>query len=51
MESDVSPLLLKRLDHMISVDSSMTRSISDLNAITVEVDSANSSPGLIRVRL
>lgn len=30
------------------VDSSMTRSISDLNAITVEIDSVNSSPGTAR---
>ncbi|UXI21548.1 hypothetical protein NH340_JMT07491 [Sarcoptes scabiei] len=30
------------------IDSSMTRSISDLNAITLEIDSANSSPGLAR---
>ena len=31
------------------VDSSMTRSTSDLNAITVEIDSVNSSPGTVRV--
>ncbi|XP_075680751.1 protein EFR3 homolog stmA isoform X2 [Dermatophagoides pteronyssinus] len=30
------------------VDSSMTRSTSDLNAITVEIDSVNSSPGTVR---
>ncbi|KAJ6222144.1 hypothetical protein RDWZM_000689 [Blomia tropicalis] len=30
------------------VDSSMTRSISDLNAITLEIDSVNSSPGVGR---
>ncbi len=36
---------------LYSVDSSMTRSISDFNTITVEVDSANSSPGVVRVRL
>ncbi len=29
----------------------MTRSISDFNTITLEVDSANSSPGIVRVRL
>ncbi|XP_075585439.1 protein EFR3 homolog stmA isoform X1 [Dermatophagoides farinae] len=30
------------------VDSSITRSTSDLNAITVEIDSVNSSPGTVR---
>ncbi len=31
------------------VDAAMTRSISDLNNITLDVESANSSPGMPRV--
>ncbi|CAG2104067.1 unnamed protein product [Medioppia subpectinata] len=44
---DISALLTPFMPRNM-VDSSMTRSISDLNTITVEVDSVNSSPGLPR---
>jgi hypothetical protein len=44
---DISALLTPFAPRHV-VDASMTRSISDLNAITVEVDSVNSSPGLPR---
>jgi len=44
---DISALMTPFMPRNV-VDSSMTRSISDINAITVEVDSVNSSPGMPR---
>ncbi|XP_054157072.1 protein EFR3 homolog B-like isoform X2 [Oppia nitens] len=44
---DVSNLMTPFMPPNV-VDSTMTRSVSDINTITVEVDSVNSSPGLPR---